>query len=390
MSLPLEGITILDLSRLLPGPFATQILADFGAEVIKIEDPAGGDFLRQVPPYFNGQSIYYHTINRGKKNITIDLKSEDGKEIFKRLASQADVLLESFRPGVMNKLGLGYEVIKAINPRLIYCSISGYGDSGPYREKAGHDLNYISYTGVASLTGNPGERPIIPGVQIADIGGGSLWAITAILLALQARGINGRGQYCDISMFDGVFAWLPFFLAGLELGKETPQRGSEILNGGYACYNIYPTQDHKYVSLGAIEPKFWAGFCSRLGKPEFIEKQYLPEEQSVIKQMLETILTSKTRDEWVEYFSDLDICFSPVLDLSEAVRNEQLQQRNMLIKTRIGEREVNAIRAPIKMSATPARVGQNVAAAGADTENILLALGYSGGEIKELRARKVL
>lgn len=390
MSLPLEGITILDLSRLLPGPFATQILADFGAEVIKIEDPVGGDFLRQVPPYFNGQSIFFHTINRGKKSFNLNLKSEEGKEIFKNLVGRADVLLEGFRPGVMDKLGLGYAALKEINDRLIYCSISGYGNSGPYREKAGHDLNYISYTGIAALTGYPGKKPIIPGVQIADIGGGGLWAIMAILLALQARGINGRGQYCDVSMLDGVFAWLPFFLAGLELGGEMPQRGSEILNGGYACYNIYTTRDNKYVSIGAIEPKFWSGFCLRLGKQEFIEKQYLPEVQPLIMQEIEEIIKSKTRDEWVEYFADLDVCFSPVLDFSEAVRNEHLQQRDMLVKANVGDRKVNVIKSPIKMSDTPARICRDVPAAGADTDKILMEMGYSKDYIQDLRERNVL
>jgi crotonobetainyl-CoA:carnitine CoA-transferase CaiB-like acyl-CoA transferase len=390
MILPLEGITILDLSRLLPGPFATQILADFGAEVIKIEDPGGGDFLRQVPPYFNDQSIFFHSINRGKKSFCLNLKSEEGKEIFKNLVGQADVLLEGFRPGVMDKLGLGYDVLKEINRRLIYCSISGYGNSGPYRDKAGHDLNYISYAGIAGLTGNLGEKPIIPGVQTADIGGGSLWAVMAILLALQARGINGRGQYCDISMLDGVFAWSPFFLAGLELGGEVPQRGSEILNGGYACYNIYSTRDNKYVSIGAIEPKFWSGFCLRLGKQDFIEKQYLPKAQTTMKRELEKIFKGKTRDEWVEYFSDLDVCFSPVLDFSETVLNEHLQHREMLAKINLGDCSVNIIRNPIKMSDTPARVCQDVPVIGADTEKILMEIGYSQDYIQYLREKNVL
>jgi crotonobetainyl-CoA:carnitine CoA-transferase CaiB-like acyl-CoA transferase len=390
MMLPLEGITILDLSRLLPGPFATQILADFGAEVIKIEDPGGGDFLRLVPPHFAGQSIYFHSINRGKKSISLNLKSKEGKEIFKSLVCRADVLLEGFRPGVMDKLGLGYDVLKEINHRLIYCSISGYGHSGPYRDKAGHDLNYISYAGIAALTGYPGEKPIIPGIQTADIGGGSLWAIMAILLALQARRENGEGQYCDISMLDGVFAWSPFFLAGLELGGEVPQRGREILNGGYACYNIYSTLDDKYVSIGAIEPKFWSGFCLRLGKQEFIEQQYLPEAQSSMMQEIEQIFKGKTRDEWVEYFSDLDVCFSPVLDFSETVINEHLKHREVLAKINLGDCSVNVIRNPIKMSRTPARICQHVPSIGADTEEILMEMGYSEDYIGYLREKNVL
>lgn len=390
MILPLEGITVLDLTRLLPGPFAAQVLADFGAEVIKIEDPCGGDFLRTVPPYLNDQSVFFHSVNRGKKSISLNLKSEEGREIFKKLTVIADVILEGFRPGVMDKLGLGYDMLKAINQRLICCSISGYGNSGPYRDKAGHDLNYMSYAGLTALTGCPGQKPVIPGVQIADIGGGSLWAVMAVLLALQARAINGCGQYCDIAMLDGVFAWSFFFLAGHELGGETFGRGSEILNGGYACYNIYTTGDNKYVSLGAIEPKFWSGFCFRLGKQEFIEQQYQKEAQESIMQELEAIFKTRTRDEWVEHFADLDVCFSPVLDFSETLQNGQIKQREMLAKADIVDRTINIIRNPIKMSATPARVCRDVPLIGADTDRILKGLGYTEEYIRYLRDKNVI
>jgi len=263
---PLEGIRVLDLSRLLPGPFLTMVLADLGADVVKVEDPKVGDYLRIFPPAKGGISGRYLAINRGKRSLALDLKDPAGKAAFLRLVAGADVVVESFRPGVLDKLGLGYDVLAGHNPRIVVCSISGYGATGPYVHRAGHDLNYIGLAGVLAMgSERPGGPPAMPGVQIADLAGGALWSATGILAALVGRERTGRGAHLDISMTEGSLALLAAELGNLDCGAR-PTRGTETLNGGLAAYGVYRTADERFVSVGALEPKFWMAFCTAIGR----------------------------------------------------------------------------------------------------------------------------
>ena len=393
MTLPLEGIRVLDLSRYLPGPFCTQVLADFGAEVIKVEDPKGGDLGRWLPPLINGESARFYTVNRNKKSITLDMRQNKGKEILKKLVADCDVVIDQFRPGVMDKLGLGYEVLCQVNPAIIYCAITGYGQNGPMRDAAGHDLNYLSLSGVIDLTGTQDGKPAMSGVQIADVPGGTLYAIISILLALLKRNQTGKGDYCDIAMLDGAVSLLAYTLGEWSGWGKLPERGNDVLTGGYACYNVYPTRDKKYVTLGAIEDKFWAQFCNLLQKNEYVPWQWEPERQKEIKQDITEIMLNKDRDEWVEFFADHDICFTPVLNLEEMVNHPQIKARDMIYKlenVKDSGKEVVLTGIPIKLSDTPGEVILEFPELGEHNEEILLQAGFSRADIEEFQKDKVI
>lgn len=391
MKLPLEGLKVVDLSMYLPGPICTQMLADFGAEVIKVE-PTTGEWGRWLPPMLGNQSALFYQVNRNKKSIAINLKTEKGQEIFKKLIQEADILLEQFRPGVMDKMGLGYDDLKDLNPGLVYCSISGYGHTGPYKYVAGHDLNYQSTAGLTGINGTA-DQPSLTGVQIADIGGGSLHAVIAILLALTARNQSGRGQFCDVSMMDGTVGFLAYSLAEWSSHGEQPRRGMEVLTGGYACYQIYHTGDAGYVSLGAIEHKFWQGFCERLGKPEYSDLQWVPDKQPEMIQSIQQILESKSRDQWVEYFAGDDICFAPVLSLQEMSEHPQIKDRNMVVTIDNFQDSGTRLVVPgvaIKLSDTPGVVKTVYARVGENTEEILQSLGYEADAIAEFEENHIV
>jgi crotonobetainyl-CoA:carnitine CoA-transferase CaiB-like acyl-CoA transferase len=297
----LEGLRILDLTRLLPGAVATQWLAEFGAEVIKIEQPSIGDYARQ------SYAALFEQTNRGKKSVEIDLKS--GQESFLTLVRSADVLIEGFRPGVMDRLGTGYDVLRVVNPRLIYVALTGYGSDGPHAQLAGHDVNYLAMSGVLDLIRAGDGTPVIPGVQIADLAGGSMQAIIRILLAIEARHRSGRGQRVDVSMTDGLTALLPVVRA--EQGStEGAKRG--LLSGKYACYHVYPAAESSYVAVGALESKFWANLCRELGCEELIELQFIADQSSVIAS-LEERFKAATAEEWFERIGAKDCCVTPVL-----------------------------------------------------------------------------
>ncbi len=304
----LAGTLVLDLTRLLPGGVATKQLADWGAEVIKIEQPGEGDYARRLAP-----AVFVRT-NGGKKSIGIDLKKPRGREILLSLARRADVLVEGFRPGVMARLGLGYEDLRAVNERLIYASLTGYGQTGPYSQLAGHDLNYISLGGVMGL-----NLPVIPGVQIADLVGGSMQTVTGILLALVERNRTGKGQHVDVSMYAGVTALLTVPLAMWDESGDEPVPGSLRLNGHYACYNVYECSDGRWVSVGALEQKFWAEMCRRLGREDLIERQY-EEPQDALKSAIAAIFKTRPAFDWFEQLRDSDCCVTPVLKISEVAR----------------------------------------------------------------------
>ncbi len=391
MSLPLEGIRILDLTMYLPGPFGSQMLADFGAEVIKVEE-ISGEWGRNTYPIIGEKSALFYAVNRGKKSISINLKCNQGKAIFKQLCKTADVVLEQFRPGVMDRLGLGYQDLKDVNQRLIYCSVSGYGHSGPMQYAAGHDLNYLSISGITGLTGRA-EQPSMSGVQIADLAGGSLMAVCAVLLSLLAREKSGHGQFCDIAMLDGAVSLLAFSLAEWSGLGRLPVRGQEVLTGGYACYQIYQTADGGFVSLGAIEVKFWRVFCERIGHPEYIEKQWDVSRQEELLSDIRRIMAGKTRQEWVDYFAGDDICFTPVLNLKEMSQHPQVQEREMVIMLEDidGTSKNMAITGcPIKLSDTPAVIQSVFSELGEHTENILEEAGYSSAEIMRLKKDMII
>ncbi len=384
----LEGIRVLDFTRLLPGPFCTMVLADHGAEVIKIEAPGIGDYIRKMGPMSGGESVFYDQLNRNKKSITLNLKSEEGKEICKKMVLEADVLVESFRPDVMNQLGLGYSGLSELNPGLIYCSITGYGQTGPYRYRAGHDLNYVGLAGLLSLSAIGDECPIIPSIQVADVAGGSLWGTISILLALMARQRTGRGQFLDVSMLEGTIAFQPLVFSELLETGYVPSRNRGLLSGYLASYNLYPTLDGKYMSIGILEEKFWKNFCEKVDRPEWISQQYAPPDvQEAMKKQLTELFQEKTRDQWVEFFANTnDCCVEPVLEPGEVIGFTQVSERNFIEDSEHPRRgKARQLNSPCRLSATPARFRRNAPLLGEHTEEFLLALGYSERQIQTFK-----
>lgn len=369
--MPLTSIRVLDLTRLLPGPYCTMMLADFGAEVIKVEDPNAGDYARWNEPKVDENGAFFHTLNRNKKSICLNLKTDEGKNHFKELARDADVVVESFRPGVMKRLGIDYEILKAINPKIIYCAITGYGQTGPYQNRPGHDINYISYAGLLELMGRKDEKPSVPAAQIGDIGGGAMPAAIGILLALFEREKSGKGQLVDISMTDGALSWLAPIFSEFFTNDSEPKRGEQKLSGSLACYEVYVTKDERYLSVGALEPKFWQAFCTTIGRDDLIPKLDVPgSEQEEMKQAIQAILFTKTLDEWMEAFSDVDACVAPLLTFEEVVHNPQIQARDMILRddsTGIPKQIGN----PVKLSRTPASVHSEAPKWGEHTNEIL-------------------
>ena len=310
----LDGTVVLDLTRLLPGAFATQWLADFGAEVIKIEQPGIGDYARDAFP------ALFELTNRGKKSVGIDLKDAAGRETFLKLAARADVVIEGFRPDVMDRLGVGYEALRATNPRIIYASLTGYGRQAEFSQFAGHDINYLALSGVLDLIGAKDGPPALAGIQIADLAGGSMQAVIGILLALEARHRTGRGQRVDVSMFDGSAALMAVPLAVYRATGHAPQRGNELLSGRYACYQIYAAANGSHVTVGALEPKFWSNLCRELGCEDLIADQFADEpRQSEIKRSLAEKFATATAEEWFERLGEKDCCVAPVRNLKDAI-----------------------------------------------------------------------
>lgn len=353
---PLQGIRILDLSRLLPGPLATQMMADLGAEVIKIEDPKAPDYTRFYPPQKGSQSITYLSINRSKRSITLNLKSEEGRNKFFQLVKTADIVVDSFRPGVLQKMGIDYDAAKLHNEKIIYVAITGYGYNGPYKLKAGHDLNYIGYSGILGLTGDE-EKPVIPACQTADVAGGSYPAIVACLSALWARERTGKGQFVDVAMTDCVMPLLSMQFGEMLNAGSKPKRGEPILSGGMANYNVYKCKDGKWIALGSLEPKFWQGVCVMLGKPEWTPRMMpLPEMVVELKKDLQDIFITKTRDEWVAEAANHDICLSPILELEEAANDPHLNERDMFFEVEHADYgKIKGVNQPFKFSETRAK-----------------------------------
>jgi len=314
---PLEGVRIVDFTQLLPGPAATRFLADFGAEVIKIEPPAG-DPARRVPPFVESESALFAEVNRGKKSVVADLKNEGDRHAVLELCASADVVIEGFRPGVMDRMGLGYELLSSRNPRLIYVAIAGFGHSGQDALRAGHDINYLALAGALDLIGHPAGPIAVPGFQIADIGG-TLHAVIGTLLALAARDKSGRGQFVDVSMTNAVASLMMLPLTILSATGCSPRRGAERLSGRYGCYGVYETADGRWVAVGALEPKFWAALCRELNCEHFIADQFVEDgRREVIRDHLAAVFRTRTAAEWEQRFRRKDVCVSAVLTLAEA------------------------------------------------------------------------
>jgi len=381
---PLHGVTILDLTRLLPGGFCTLILADLGADVLKIEEPGRGDYLRAFPPLGKTQSALFTALNRGKRSLTLNLKTPEGRALLLDLARRADVLVESYRPGVLARLGLGYDLLHGVNQRLVICSISGYGQGGPLRDRVGHDLNYLGYAGALPLFApRGGDRPIVPGMQIADIGAGALPAAIGILAALLERERSGRGQVLDISMTDGVLHWLAVYAAQQWATGAVPDGGRGPLSGGYACYSVYTTADGRALTVAAVEPHFWANLCRMLGHEQYIALQYAawPEQQQIFA-TFDGLFSARTLDQWLAFFGDAEVCVGPVLALGEALAAHPAR---IITLDQPGEGPLRQLGGMFGATST-----RPAPALGEHSNDTLVALGRSSAEIAALRAGGII
>jgi alpha-methylacyl-CoA racemase len=404
VSLPLAGIRVLDLSRLLPGGFCSLLLADLGAEVLKVEDTGMGDYIRWSPPYVEGaedsaKSALFLSLNRNKRSIRIDLKHDRGREVLLALVREHDVVLESFRPGVLDRLGVGYERMREVNPGIVYCAITGYGQDGPKRDVAGHDMNYLGLVGLLGLTGERGGPPVQAAGQVADLGGGALMGAIGILAALRerdgapaqpgsgrpARPGSGEGQVVDVSMADGALSWLAMVAGAYFADGSVPHRGGLPLAGSLICYRPYECADG-WVTLGALEPKFWQAWCRGVGREDLVERQFEGPGSDAHAQVVE-LFKARTRAQWHEFAAERDCCLEPVLELDEALGSELVRAREMVVEldqpgVAGGVRQLGI---PVKLGRTPGdharlpgpRLGEH-------TEQVLAAAGYSAEEIAVL------
>jgi crotonobetainyl-CoA:carnitine CoA-transferase CaiB-like acyl-CoA transferase len=391
VSLPLEGVRVLDLTRLLPGGYCSLLLADFGADVIKVEDTGAGDYIRWGPPFVEGaedsaKGSLFLALNRNKRSIRIDLKHERGPDVLLRLVKDADVLLEGFRPGVLERLGVGYDRLLEANPGLVICPITGYGQDGPYRDRSGHDMNYLGLIGVLGMQGEAPDRTPVQGAgQMADLGGGGLMAAFGVLAALHHRDRTGEGQVVDVSMADGALSWMAMVAPRVLLGEPSPPRGRDTLTGKFVCYRPYQCADG-WVTLGALEPKFFQAWCRGVGREDLIEHQF-DEPGSEAHGAVQGIFMERTRDEWQAFASEFDCCLEPVLDLAEALDSELVRAREMVVEIdQPGAAEpVKLLGVPIKMSATPGDPGRLPGPSlGEHTEDVMREAGFADDEIAAL------
>lgn len=388
MTRPLHGIRILDLTRLLPGGYATLLMADLGADVIKVEEPGRGDYIRWTPPLVGEFSASHIALNRNKRSITLNLKSDGGRGAFERLAGDADVVIESFRPGVMERLGLGWARLHDLNPHLIYCAISGYGQEGPRSQTAGHDVNYIGYAGALSIMGEEGRRPVVPGLQIGDLAGGGMAAVIALLAALVQRERTGTGDFCDISMMDGVISWLSIHAAEFVATKKVPERELMHLSGAYPCYRVYPAADG-FLSVGALEPQFWTALCTALERPDLEGDAFaMGARRNVVIAELEALFATRTRAQWMELLADLDVCVGPVNDFAEAFDDPQARHREMFVDGEIpGVGAWTFVGDPIKLAGSHSEITRlPPPGLGEHTDEVLAQAGFAPDELEGLRA----
>jgi alpha-methylacyl-CoA racemase len=377
--MPLTGIRVLDLTRLLPGAFCTMLLADMGADVIKVEEPDRGDYMRWTPPLVDGQSVLFNALNRNKRSLSLNLKTEAGRDLLLSLVEHADILVEGNRPGVMNRLGLGWDVLHARNPRLILCSITGYGQDGPFANRAGHDLNYMATAGGLGLNGEKGGPPVPLSVQVADVGGGGLQPAVAILGALVAVQRGAEGRWLDVSMTDAAVSWLALVLAAHGGGEEI-RRGDQRLAGRHACYRVYACKGGGFYSVGALEPKFWAALCIAVGRPDLVGLQFAEgEEGERVHRDMEALFASRTRSEWERELAGLDACCEPVLELEEVASHPQVAARRLISNRNSGVE----VRPAVQLRDDWRR--RDAPGLGEHTFEVLAELGVDGSRLDELK-----
>ncbi|MDQ6741479.1 MAG: CoA transferase [Candidatus Dormibacteraeota bacterium] len=381
----LSGVRVLDLTRLLPGAFCSLLLADMGADVVKVEQPGSGDYMRWYPPLVNGQSALFNALNRNKRSITLNLKSEAGRDLFKQLVGRSDVVIEGNRPGVMDRLGLGWSTLRELNPRLVMCAITGYGQSGPWAQRAGHDLNYMALAGALSMNARRGEAPHALAVQVADIGGGGHGGALAILGALLEVARGEAGRYLDVSMTDGALTWLAVPLSQVLTQGEAIPPGMHRLTGRYACYGVYECADGRFMSVGALEPKFWQALCDALDRPDLIDQQYVEgPHQDHLRAELAAVFARRPRDEWTERLAGLDVCCEPVLDLDEVPGHPQIRARGL-----VHELETGAELAP-QVPFEPGWRRLEPPGLGEHNAEVLREIGVENDRLDDLRAAGVL
>ena len=389
--LPLSDIRVLDLTRLLPGGFCSLLLADLGADVLKVEDTGMGDYVRWAPPYYGEDSMadsgtrsaMYLSLNRGKRSIRLNLKSERGVEALLRLVETHDVVLDGFRPGVLDRLGVGYERLHETNPGIVYCAITGYGQDGPNTQRSGHDMNYLGLIGMLGLSGPAGGPPVQSAGQIADLGGGGLMAAFGVMAALHERSRSGEGQSVDISMADGALSWMAMTAGRYFCDGVVPHRGDLELAGGIVCYMPYEAADG-WITCGALEPKFWAAFCNGVERPDLIAHQFEKPGSDTWREVAE-IFRSRGREDWRAFADRNDCCIEPVLDLDEALESDLVREREMVVEMeQPGIGPVRQLGVPVKMSRTPGRADRPAPAFGEHTEETLRELGYSDEEISAM------
>lgn len=382
---PLAGLRVLDLTRLLPGPLATQHLADMGADVIKVEDTGGGDYARTLGPMAGDTAYLFLLTNRNKRGLTLDLRRAEGREVFLRLAAGADVIVEGFRPGVVERLGIDYATVRAHNPRVVYCAITGYGQTGPYRDRAGHDLNYIGYAGVLDQTGSAGGPPAIPSLQLGDLLGGTACAVMGILAGVLDARLRGEGRYVDVAMTDCVTAHHLFPLMTLQAEGAGAPRGADVLTGALPCYGVYATADGRYMAVGALEAKFWATLCAALERPDLVAGHTARgAEGARVRAELAAIFASRPQAYWTEHFAAFDCCVSPVLNMAEVRADPHFAARGLFVG---GDAPGNPLHCafPVRFSDAAAAPERPPPAPGEHTDAVLAEAGYDAATIARLR-----
>lgn len=382
----LAGMRVLDLTRYIPGPYCTMLLGDLGADVVTVEEPPLGDPTRAVPPPVGESGAAHAALGRNKRSIAVDIRKEEGPAVVRRLAARADVLVEAFRPGALARRGLGAEALRAENPRLVYCSLTGYGQDGPLASRAGHDIDYVALGGLLGATSDGEGRPVLLGAQMADMTGGLL-ATIGILAALQARERTGRGQVVDVSMLEGVLSLMTVpatrRLAGGPLRNE--------LSGTHACYNVFRCRDGRWIAVGALEPKFWESLCRAVGLPERVGRQWeRAERKQETIEAFARVFATRGREDWVKALGEADACVEPVLDLDEALAQPQVAARGAVVEQRSGEASFHTVASPLRMGDTPVTLRRGVPGLGEHTDEVLAEAGYGATEIEGMRASGVI
>jgi crotonobetainyl-CoA:carnitine CoA-transferase CaiB-like acyl-CoA transferase len=388
MPLPLESLKVLDFTALLPGPYAAMVLADLGADVVRVESPNRPDLVRLLPPYDGDASVWHGVLNRNKRSLALDLKRPAAVAAIKRLVATGgyDIVIEQFRPGVMDRLGLGYEALRVENPALIYCALTGYGQTGPLRDRAGHDNNYLALSGALSYSGRREGGPPPLGIQVADVGGGSFGALVGLLAAVVHRGATGRGQFVDVSMFDLMVAWQAHLISHALVAGETPEPERMALNGG-RVYDYYETADGRWLSVGSLEPKFWEGFCAVIARPDLVAPGLSidPASQGWVKAEVRAAIAARPLAEWLTVFEPLDVCVEPVLTVPEMLQHPQTVARGLVIDApKPGGGAQQQIASPWRFSDGSVEYRYVGPALGAHTEEVLREAGFTAAEIEAL------